>query len=151
MPIHARVYHKNSSFCCPLVILWCNHYYHQTMMIDWLKDIERDNLTPRHLHAYIDDELQNVPDRMCCNFGEWLNWTTTVVDRFLWIMGPFFLSLSLSLLGIGRWLNERRRKTILLSFSHSHLYTHVPIDGQQYRCVFAIVKTKLKTKIIDSN
>ncbi len=62
-----NVYHtqkkKNSTFCCPLAILWCNHYYYyQMMMIDWLKEKkrERDNLTPRHLHVYIDDELQKT-------------------------------------------------------------------------------------------
>jgi hypothetical protein len=121
------VYHKISTFCCPLAILWCNHYYYydQIMMIDWLKRKRGDNLTPRHLHAYIDDELQNVPDWMCCNFDRWQNWSIAVVDRFLWIMVRFFFSHpSFSFLYwalVVCWLNEQR-KTILLSFHHSHFF-----------------------------
>jgi hypothetical protein len=124
---------KTSTFCCPLAILWCNHdYYYYQMMIDWLKKKKKeDNLTPRHLHAHVYDELQNVPDCMYWNFDGWQNWTTTVVDRFLWIMGPFF-SLIYSLLGMARvdWTREEIRyfslSIIFIFFSlasYPYIYT----------------------------
>jgi hypothetical protein len=73
-------------------------------------------------------------------------------------MGPFFLSLSHSSFSSLYWalviLIEREKKndtslslslSITFAFAPSfYPYTHVPIDGQQYRCEFrevTIVKT----------
>jgi len=139
--VHASVYHKNFNLLLPI------GYF---MMQSWLLLLlsnddddrlikEEENLTPRHLHAHVYDELQNVPDCMYWNFDGWQNWTTTVVDRFLWIMGPFFLSHP-SLYG-SCWLNERRN-TILLSFYHFHFfslasYPHI----YTYTCQFMVKNT----------
>jgi hypothetical protein len=98
---------------------------------------KRDNLTPRHLHAYIDDELQKTyPNCMCCNIDEWQNWSRTVVEQFLWIMGPFLSALIylFSLLSIGALvviLIEREKKndtSLFLSLSLFFVYTRANTD-----------------------